>query len=469
MEKTDYRTATKPTVPMFWHQQDLTNLLERLKSRPMLLLGGRGLGKTTLLTEVVQALAKESVRSLLVNGRETEQARETIKQTHEPQQFVFIDDLDLICTANDEDTESTLRGLRDALWRLRLNQTKHESSHYLATACIDPAGPSLRRLAESVQNPTLGVVSVTLYSDLTQNLESHRLKPWPPDWKQKWQEMFDSQFRHLLRDKVLRRAWSSTILSLTGGHPALFGPAIRQLTTLCNTSQADKTFDVSLVDPAEKKDPVELEREIRLYVEDFLSLRAMRPITSSVRRLSVSKLPNEIRAFESLLEIARQNTEGSRPPSDFHVRRILIDDGLVYRDNISGKFVIPGSMIRGQIINAGISLKTLITALPDPENSNDAGEIAAKFGSRDLRITLSGALWRVFFALYSGKGEIIPQEKLQELAVSDSDMTEKAVAKDKAVRNAVQRLNQKLKETDMSRFVSIRNEYSKGYRLILTL
>jgi energy-coupling factor transporter ATP-binding protein EcfA2 len=449
-----HEASAKTLMSMFWHERDVTTIEEKLKARPLLVLGGRGLGKTTVLKAVSGVFKKLGIEPLLIDGRNTIQARATIQQIRDPQKCVLIDDLDEIFAPSKESPDLTQ--LEDALWTLRLNQSKHPSSRFLATASVNPVGPSLRRLGRGGDS----------YSRLTQNVEKYRLDPWIRNWKQRWREMFDNEFRRLLKDRALRDMWHTKILELSGGHPSLFGPAVEQLAKLCaQSSQEEKTFDVRLVDPKTPVDP-ELATNIRQYVEDFIVRNALGPIASSIKRLRDSSLPNEVRAFEELLEMTRQNPEGCKPPSEVFVRCLLIDDGLVYQDKMNGKFVIPGTLIREQITSAGLSLKTLVTASPDPIRPQ-AGEIAVKSGARELRIALSGAPWRVFYALYSQEGEVLDRAELEELAVSEDLPSTGPDVRKKAVRNAVQRLNQKLKNSGASRFISIRNEYDKGYRLIL--
>ncbi|HWZ43621.1 MAG TPA: hypothetical protein VNW97_09090 [Candidatus Saccharimonadales bacterium] len=444
-------------MPMFWHGPDVTNIEEKLKARPMLVLGGRGMGKTTVLKAISETLRNLGSEPLLIEGRNTAQARTTILRIRDPQKCVLIDDLDEIF-ASAKETAPDFKQLHEACWALRHNQSKYPSPRFLATATVNPVGPSLRRLG----------LGGDYYSSLTQNIEKYRLDPWGVNWKQRWREMFEGEFRDKLKDKLLRSTWLSIIQELSGGHPELFGPVVEQLARLCGQSwQKEKTFDVSLVSPERGVNPADLAMDIRQYVEDYIIRYALGPIASSIKRLRDSALPNEVRAFETLLDMTRQNPEGCKPPQEVFVRVLLIDDGLVYQDKMNGRFVIPGSLIREQIINAGMLLKTLVTISPDAAKPDATGEVAVKSGTADLRIALNGAPWRVFHALYSQKGEVVNRAELEKLAVSEDLQASNMKAQEKAVRNAVQRLNQKIKESGASRFISIRNEYDKGYRLIL--
>jgi hypothetical protein len=224
-------------------------------------------------------------------------------------------------------------------------------------------------------------------------------------------------------------------------------------------------FERQLVSFEEVKNP-ELPHRVRVYLEDHLSREAIRGIKSSVRRLKDSPNSLEQRAFELLLEIAHHGTVGVLPPTGATVRQLLLDEGLVYQDldKVTGNFIVPGSMIREQIVQIGEAFRP---ALPkahiklEKVGLEDAGDVIVNSGSGSEveKIRLSGTSWRLLEALYSRRNSTVSKQDLQQLVGLVDD--------DKAVLNAVQRLQRQLRIHQLSKRISITSEYGKGYRLAL--
>lgn len=451
----------------YWYKHDLDLLEEKLKTRPVLLLGGRGLGKSTLLRLLWSKKSAEVGDDYIevIEGRtDTARARERIRQA-QPKQVVFIDDLDIICAVSED--EESLDGLKKGLWTLlQLNQPRHDSFSYLATACLDVVSPSYPRLVESIQKAEVRNYWLKVYSLYTQNLEQYRLDPWRSGWEQHWKEGFDRIFRKKLgNDATLLSAWRNTILDLTGAHPALFGPALRRLDELCQAQRKLELapFEQQLISPKRSADP-ELPHRIRVYVEDLLARDAVRRINSSLRKLRDSDNPIEAKAFEALLRIAQRDQEGVKLLAGAHVRQVLVDEGLVYQDwdRITGNFVVPGSIIREQVIQLAGTVYPVFprvqVVLEKDQAKGDSGNIIISSSAGVETVSLNGTPWRLLEVLYSKQNEVVSKHDLQELVGLNDD---------KAVLNAIQRLQQKLKIHQLSNTVSISNEYGKGYRLTI--
>lgn len=431
---------------------------------PVLIRGGAGIGKTLFLKRIEQELRREQQQGVLtIPGRQVDEARRTIQDTKGPWHGMLIDDVDLVCTVGPHDDLATFDSVRQGLWT-RWNQQRQSGGRFVITAVLGAASPSLDRLVQHVPESKARADNIVGYSYFTQNFHACELDPWGPRWKTNWEAFFDREFERRLQRKPLLQIWRTAILDVTGGHPALCGPVVELLDGLCDVKDGARTlteFEASLIAPRSARlgasESVRLDRDIRRYVEDYVARHAVRRIVSSVRRLRDSQNPLENESFDALVQIARKHPVDAKPDRT-SVRRILIDEGLLYEDKTTGGFTIPGSVIRESILEAAVlrsAAPRSVTITPDLADA-DRGILVVRTDVGERRLELSGTPWKVLGALSSKPGETLSPAVLQRLAGLDSPG---------AVKNAVQRLQNKLKAYDVAYLVT--NDYGKGYRLVL--
>jgi hypothetical protein len=447
---------------MPWHEGDARSILEMLQRGPVLVVGGRGTGKSTLVEQISELLeAQGEPVGLLLNGRTTSEARRQVKEetnARKSHSVILIDDLDIILTAGPDDSPEDLQELAACLWGLFNSQKPSASGQrakFLATSSVEFQGPAAYRLAAAIENKDLQIRWTDSYSYFTEGLQRYRLSLWKTGWRDRWKEEFRAEFRQSMPDELTER-WSHIIVWLTGGHPALFGPIVNRLKELCTAELEQlEVLERKLVGRLTADDERSCaDEEIVRYVEDVVWSDPMRRIRSILRRLKDSTNPVEAATYSALVEIAADHSpEGARPPQDPHIRLLLKDEALAYEDMKTGNFHIPGDLIRRQILQALPRSQPVFSLVPDGENS-DAGELVIQSGTGTERMAFSGVTWRVLREIYREQGERVSSAELRVRADLADDK--------RAVTNAIQRLQSKLR----SYGDVIVNEYGKGYRFV---
>ena len=447
------KTPPPPEI-MRWFEGELGAIAERMHTGPLLLLGGRGTSKTAVLCSIAETL-KEPFH---LAGRNQREARHRLAE-HVPHAVILIDDLDVLLTPNIGVTLRDMQDLLADLWWHFNNQVKAPggaSPRFAATASIEFQGPRAHRIEASLDDSDERIRWRDSYSNFAQGLHRYALNPWRRGWKEWWIGEFDAAFEEKLGGK-LAGLWREVLLDLTGGHPALFGPALERLHNLCDPKMK-VTFDPleqTLVDPSPApgdRDDDGLELDIRRYVEALLEPDAVRRIRSAIRRLKDSQHPNERAAYATVLQIARDNGEaGHWTSGDTPARRILLEEALAFESSSTRNLTIPGARIRELILETAPLLEPTLSLT----DRGDAGELCIRSSTGMDRIDLSGAEWRIFRELHRRKGELVSPAELKETAELADDK--------RAVTNTIQRLLRKLKPYGLGHLVE--NQYSKGYRI----
>jgi hypothetical protein len=445
---------------MAWHDGDTRKILEMLQQGAVLIVGGRGTGKTTLLDQVAERLEAEGEREgLVLNGRDTSEERRRLKkETDEKRSYsmILIDDLDALLTAGPDDRAEDLHAVVACLWWQVNNQRPSQPgrrARFVATSSIEFQGPAAYRLAAAIERKGDQIKWRDISSYFTEGLARHRIDLWKAGWQGRWLEEFETAFGTDLPGELGGR-WARLILKLTGGHPALFGPMVNRLRELCAAEAGTlEVLERRLIGRGGVEDGGACnDDEMTRYIEDQLWADPMRRIRSILRRLKDSSNGAEAAAYTALVEIAADHSEaGAKPPRDPNVRRLLKDEALVYEDMKTGNFHIPGALIRGQILQAVTRSQPVFGLVPDAEDE-DAGELVVQSGAGEERMAFSGVGWRVLREIYRAQGGLVSAAELKEKAnLSDEK---------RGVANAIQRLQSKLRVYGDV----IINEYGKGYR-----
>jgi hypothetical protein len=441
------------------HINDLNQIHTLIKNRPVMVIGGRGTGKTILLRQLREKLEidfRGDKSILFIEGNLGQAARTIIEEDTQSHGAVIIDDLDTLLSANAGDRIETLEQILIPLQKWIAQHIGPGNSHcyFLAATSFDIENPSDHRLVDALKDEREAQKWKSKYSLLVQNLHRLRIDPWHLNWKEGWESEFDKSFKNLLRPEFLS-VWRKIIIELTGGHPSLFGPIISDLRIKCV-----RGMEGASLDPYNAKmlgylpfenEWVFLIQDIRLYIEDFLGRNAVRPLKSTLRKLKYSEDKTEALSFRILCQIALQDAENVRPPSDRDVRQILIDEALMYQDKETGKFAIPGTITRQLIRQYSEISQPLLEVRHD---SISKGEIVIHSVAGDEIHSITGAPWRILWGLYQQPDKTISMQSLQEYA----DLPDH-----RAVLNAIQRLYITLKRASLDGLVENRRGY--GYCL----
>jgi hypothetical protein len=445
-----------PPKTMLWFDGEQQAIVDRLQDGPVLLLGGRGTSKTAVLS----CLAETHLRDAwYVPGRNYREARRMLAD-HTRHTTVLIDDLDALLTANISDKLRDLQDLLGDLWWHLKNQAEGAEGkrpRFLVTASIEFQGPRAYHIEASLDDPDDRIRWRDNYSQFAQGLHRHALNPWEFGWDQWWNEEYVGVFGTDRLRTDLAELWRRVIFDLTGGHPALFGPAVDRLDYLCANPGRLSVPEQPLVGlnaQTEDRDNDGLELEIRRYLENLLEPESVRRIRSAIRRLKDSQEVNERAAYTILLRIARENKpSGYPPPEEIPVRRILLEEALAFEDARNWNFRIPGSRIRELILESAPLVEPVFSLIDD----GDEGGFRILSSSGEDRVELTGAAWQVFKELYRRKGELASAAQLKDAAGLPDDK--------RAVTNAIQRILGKLKPYGLGHIID--NEYKKGYRLVI--
>ncbi len=445
-------------IVMFWHRESLNEVRALLaKSAAVMIIGGRGTGKTLLLRQVGQELMKQFATDsmLILDGLLGESARSMVLNDTQPRRAILIDNLDILLKAREGDQPADIEKITGALLS-RLSM----GCLLLATSSIEVDSPSDHRLTEALKDEKAELRWKDIYSRLTQQFQRHILNPWKGDWGNCWIREFNTAFLGPIKGEFLLGTWRTIILNSTGGHPSLFGPLVQHLRSLCSAGVSDPSTDPFVCRMLEyspaKRDSAsraELEENIRHYVEDFLVKHAARTVKSALRRLKESPNRTEAESFRVLVQMAMSNAARMKPPDNPEVRRVLIDEALVYKDE-NGHYVIPGTLVRHLILECTDFLEPLVMIKPDARDSRRKGEIVVRSASGDQTIPISGAPWRVLWTLYQNTGKVVLIDDIRELT---------DLKKARAVSNAIQRLYTQLKPYKLTGLIE--NQRGEGYRL----
>jgi hypothetical protein len=446
--------GTAKTIPesgasLFLYRDSVSDISESATKGPVIVCGGRGLGKTEVVGRIAALAAAASsdpdaIECVPIPGADRVAARRKIidaaASEDGPPRLLIIDDLDRALQPAPGDTD-TLQLIHSLEQMFRLDPRK-TPSRLVATSSISFRGDRAMRLAADISEAS-SAINIDDMSQILLIPDLHPLNPWSGDWALKLGELFHDEFEERL-GKRLTTAWDELIRDLSGGHPALFGPIIHHIQLLLQDLGVNRIDDVHrwLVDPDSNAPAIE--DQIRLFVEDLLVYDGMPTIRGAVRRLQQSTDPNEVSAFEMLLTIPK---EGSLPENPIS-RAILVEDGLVHRDLKTGRYVIPGKLIRAQVGRAsrwsapeGRRPEAVVRVDP---TASDEGDLL--YGDKSVR--LRGQPWKVLQKLYDGRGNFFTLVELD------------------GGRNSVQRLRDELERIGCGHLVE--NVYRRGYRFVST-
>ncbi|MBN1543821.1 winged helix-turn-helix transcriptional regulator [candidate division KSB1 bacterium] len=426
------------------------NELQQLLNAPWAnsyLYGGRGVGKSTFLHRLQERLGT----AIWIDGSNWYAAEEKIGQL-DPQEtakngHLIIDDLDQFCAIGYEREgdrfEETVNRLDELFKRLtakgwRVYATGTRKPQYFL---------NMREGWGNVSESAPWWQMFWSYIDMS--WDHFRFNPWKYGWESNLHDWLLANFSARLEESQLQ-LWGDLLVSLTGGHPSLLKAALLELQHLLAGKELTP-LQQRLLQPFPESDTEIRRAQTRRYLEDSLvltGLKRLRRALQSLREMGQTSRP-ELSGF--LIRLAQG--EVVTPPYD--VREILTDHAIIYLDEESGRYRIPGDLLTNEILRffPPAEHAPQMNVEADAAEPKRKGMLIYRQGPHALPLRLSGSSWQILNLLDQNKGQVVSVEQLQkELHKSEY-----------AVRSALQRLENKLKEIGADNLLE--NSRGKGYRL----
>jgi hypothetical protein len=414
------------------------------------LYGGRGVGKTTFLKTLFREQGEDSAFVFLsgVDWQATLSRLEALQQESDVSKTLLIDDLDYLYTAGYEFYKEEFEGISLELDKL-FKQFSRMQSRIIATGTNKPS--NLYAGADRFRLETTPRWWKLFWSFIEMQWDSLRFNPWQLHWQDQLKRTLEERYAETLDAEVLS-AWQETIIVVTGGHPTLVDPAIKELNTLLTRpSRTPRQDELVRSDTNPVTEP--LQATIRRYLEDKLIQSGFKHLRRSLYQ--VRELASEIRSplQTDLIRLAK----GIKVVPGTRTREILTDHALIYEDQETGQYIVPGSLLRDEILQSE-ELKekaVVLDLIPDPVDPDRKGTVSFKREGMETHTRLSGGPWILLGILFRGAGEVI----------SLDEMVTQMGRSQYGVRSALQRLDSKLQQIGGEGLVQ--NVRGKGYRLDL--
>ena len=271
---------------------------------PTIIVAGQGMGKTSFLKGIA-----EQTEGLYMAGREFETAFSAIKDALEKVKAgkltaVLVDDLDYIL--DKERNAKAIEALQEV--ETLLSEMKRTHGHLIA-ASTSPVSQFLRSFA------------VQEWSDLENRFKRVLLFPWSMGWEETLCSGTLSRFSGRGEE------YASAVEETTGGHPALVYAAYVSLQEAEAAGRPLTGIDWSA------------------YLSSILGRASLPPIEKALNRLQRSTDSTDQEALDYLKVLVSQPDAPEKLPSPQAVRALELS-GLAYSDPLTGRGVVPGTIIQ---------------------------------------------------------------------------------------------------------------------------
>lgn len=412
------------------------------------LYGGRGMGKTMVLRALQRRMGHgPSGKPEMLSGREWETAGADLAEharelKNDDNLVLLVDDLDqlILLTAllKEETLEEMLLSFMPAIASQR--------GRLILSATYPPA-----RLIDVLHEQPLTQVQLKTFSLVLQRFLPLPLDPWSAGWEERVGNLVREQLPRPQERSDVQKICIKVVLGLTGGHPALLPRALLEIRQLAQSSSSLGQWLQGVLD----EDLGEPENLLQRHLEDHLARWGIIPLQRAIKSLEV-EAPDAYAALKSL-------ALGAIPPAldSLTIRTRLLDEGLIYKEPATGKYRIPGSLLKNELRQradldkeaAAQPAPTRPYLDPDPDFPKKRGYLVLPEETGLRRVLLSGGPWSILALLFENPGKTFSLEEL----------TREPLNSPKAVRSAIQRLDLKLRDSKAGKIFE--NVYGQGYRL----
>jgi hypothetical protein len=399
----------------------------------VLLLGGPGLGKTSVAEQLrssdVHWISGQDLRNDIRAAEERGErdyslAVQALEAALAQEGPIFIDDLELIFAAETYVVIDEI--VRRQKSPLLITTTYPPNLNVLADKSVFGNREWPRKLVDS-------------WSRLFQLPDLHKVDPWVKGWKPQIASILRAMIGDGAESAPAVSAWWTIVLHLTGGHPVMLNEA---LSGISRVYEIEESRDGLNVDPGQWK-------QRYAQMEEYLLRNGVRRLRRALNWLE----QNYPAAKQTLEHFAIGKIGESEIP--ILVRSILIDSGLTHRGHAAG-MVVSGAVLRQYLaegqVEGKIATDPSIELVPRPAEET-TGDIVVRVADSSISVPIRDTLWKIIDELNKAKPHPLSIEELEL----------KAVMKSGALRSALQRLRDDLKELGVEGVIE--NVPGEGYRM----
>jgi|GEM_PF-1506557 len=438
-------------APQFNRYQQLVNDISTSIHRNCYVYGGRGIGKSGFLKQIKVIFEKGGQKVKLIDGRNRIDAYKEFNALYEAAEkdvvdfHLLFDNLDHFCHEYGDFFPDSLNEVIPKLDYL-FKTLSSNRFRVIATGNIKP----LEML--TAENLNIEGDPLKYWNFFWSRIQAHwdniRLDPWVFGWEDKITNFISMNYSSKMPASSLN-LWIEVIIEQTGGHPAMVDSSIRELHRIINSTNISP-IERKLIQDIEDH-VLDVRESIIRHLQDHLVQKDLNRVRRRIALLRSSKDVQHINAYEELKKLALGSTE---IPS-YDIREILADEALIYENKSTGLYIVPGKLLKKEILIGAIDSETLSNIQIIELDSGDIqrGRLIASLGNTPITIDLKGATWKILKSMamknnYSSVEQLVKLTQLPSVA---------------AVRSAIQRLEQKLKGAGLDGLIE--NKRGQGYKL----
>jgi hypothetical protein len=374
------------------------------KRKPILITGGRGVGKTFVLSRI-----DVGSRALRVALRDVAMDAGLVTTLITHPGALVVDDID--------------EGLTRDAFALLEHLAHHHPHPVVMTSTLAPDVKLLHECG-GFQGLSWNAEVLQFWSDVTAHLLQFRVDPWERGWQT---IMASTVAKAVGVDQIDKTVlgWCTVLLDLTYGHPTLLDAALE---------------DVWRSGVAEVRSMSEWRHRYARIEEHLLStgVRRLRKSFAWLERLDAD-------AGSALRKVAADRA--SAADLTLEQRRVLLDTAFMCRTS-THEVVVAGEAFRRLLGGSPSGAPKFITIV----ETASGGDIIVRVAHTTAVVNLRGAAWKLVDALRSASRPL-----------SLDDLEEKTEVDVGALRSALQRLRKELHDQGVDNVIE--NEWGEGYTL----
>ncbi|HEX2833691.1 MAG TPA: hypothetical protein VHW00_11815 [Thermoanaerobaculia bacterium] len=415
------------TNAIFLYEPIVHEVISPRSAKTMLLSGGTSTGKTTVLERLCEEFRGIAEPTLIAAPPAT--ANEEERAAHKnaaisAMERAFAEDRPLLIDDLDRFFD------RDVAEALRRAEAVSRKQKTILTSTLPPDVASLHS-GDTFAGVKWDQPTFTAWSEVTMSFTTRSVDPWTAGWHRR---LVDYVVR--VTGETSASGWSTVVLHVTGGHPALLSAALEALEIEKVKRGVENLAETDV--PA-----AEWQRRV-LQLEDDIFPSGFRRLRRGIRDLQ----ERNAGTVEALRTLSRDSAEDLKNQSTAAKRSLLVS-GLAYR-TVAQPFVIAGEMLRRYLAEDSETRQPSIDAVG---SDSERGELVITIGNERRTVPLRAASWRLLKTLRDAKSDFVTLQTLEK----------KTGVETAAVRSILQRLKSEIQRGGYEEIVE--NVWGAGYRL----